>query len=182
MPPFDGQGGRASGFRETRVGVLVARGVGVDRGAVVGAGVGFGVGFAVGAGVGWAVGRGLAVRPGVGAADAVGVGPPGVTGAVLGVGVASGTIAMPVGLAAGDVDGDAAVDGEADAIPGDELGTAEGGVVGGAAGVCVGTTATGPDGSAEGIDRSRNSTPPMPRAIVARTRFRTPRLRMSRAR
>jgi hypothetical protein len=105
---------------------------------------------------------------------------------VLRVGVASGTIAMPVGLAAGDVDGDvdgdAAVDGEADAIPGDELGTAEGGVVGGAAGVCVGTTATGPDGSAEGIDRSRNSTPPMPRAIVARTRFRTPRLRMSRAR
>jgi hypothetical protein len=166
--------------------VLVGRGVGVDRGAAVGASVGFGDGLGVGAVVGWGVGRGLAVRPGVGAADAVGVGPPGVTGAVLGPGVASGTTAMPVGLAAGeaggDVDGNAAVVGEGDGVTGGALGTVDGGDVAGPAGVWVGTTATGADGAAEGIDRSRNSTPPIPRAIVARTRFRTPRLRMSRAR
>jgi hypothetical protein len=48
-------------------------------------------------------------------------------------------------------------------------------------GVAVGTTATwlGPPLA---LARCCSSAPPMPRAIVARTIFRTPRLRMSRAR
>jgi hypothetical protein len=49
-------------------------------------------------------------------------------------------------------------------------------------GVGVGTTAIAADGVAEPVARCCNSTPPIPNAIVARTRFRTPRLRTSRAR
>jgi hypothetical protein len=51
-----------------------------------------------------------------------------------------------------------------------------------AMGVGVGTTAIAADGVAEPVARCCNSTPPIPNAIVARTRFRTPRLRTSRAR
>jgi hypothetical protein len=163
--------------------VLVGTGVGVDRGAVVGAGVGLAVGAVVGAAVaaavGAGVGRGPVVRSGVGAADGTTVVAVGLTESVLGAGVGDGTTAIPVGLALGEADGDGTAAGE-------EVGAVEGagfdGPTVGAAAVGVGTTATGPDGGAEAIARSRSWKPPIPRAIVARTRFRTPRLRMSRAR
>ena len=146
--------------------------------------MGAAVGFAVGAAVGRDVGRGPIVRSGVGVEEPVGFVGRGVAAGVVGVGVARGTTAMPVGLALGDADVD--VDGDGEATAGDELGPIDGaetdGVAVGGFAVGVGTAATGPVGWAEAMARSRSSTPPIPRAIVARTRFSTPRLRMSRAR
>jgi hypothetical protein len=142
------------------------------------------------------------VRTGVGAAVGVGVGPPVAvgwlggaegpgTGAVVGVtGVPGealataidglGLASAPEGLAAGDPPGEALGDalgtplGEGWA-PGDEDEPA----VPAGLGVGVDTTAIGPLLS---FARCWSSKPPRPSAIVARTRFRTPRLRMRRAR
>lgn len=142
------------------------------------------------------------MRTGVGAAVGVGVGPPVAvgwlggaegpgTGAVVGVtGVPGealataidglGLASAPEGLAAGDPPGEALGDalgtplGEGWA-PGDEDEPA----VPAGLGVGVDTTAIGPLLS---FARCWSSKPPRPSAIVARTRFRTPRLRMRRAR
>ena len=191
-----GQGGCAFGL----LFALVGFGMGFLVGGGVGAAVGRAVGLAVGLGVGF--GLGWAVRTGVAAAVGVGVGPPvavgwlgraegpatgavvGVTGppgealatAIDGLGLASG----PEGLGAGDPPGEPL---------GDALGTAldEGWAPGDAdepavpagPGVRVEITAIGPLLS---LARCWSSKPPRPSAIVARTRFRTPRLRMRRAR
>lgn len=192
-----GQGGRAFALL---VGALVGSGVGFLVGRAVGSAVGRAVGLAVGLGVG--LGVGWAVRTGVGAAVGLGVGPlvavgwlgraegP-ATGAVVGVtgvpgealateidglGLASG----PEGLAAGDPLGEPF--GEATGTPlgeGWAPGDADEPVVPVGLGVGVDTTAIGPLLS---LARCWSSKPPRPSAIVARTRFRTPRLRMSRAR
>lgn len=180
-PPSVGHGGRTLtspgcavdtiGFGVgLRVGLGVAFGVGRVVGRAVGvgvlAGLGAGVGLAVGALVGGAAGRWLAVGPCV------------PTGTTFGAGDAA-----PVGDGIGGpggVDGDGATDPtgwpEPPVAPGPSLGVAP--LVDPGAGVV--TTATGP--CPDPSDRCWSPTPPMPIAIVARTRFRTPRLRTRRAR
>jgi hypothetical protein len=190
-----GQGGCAFGLL---VVALVGFGVGFLVGGGVGSAVGRAVGLAVGLGVGFGVG--WAVRTGVGAAVGLGVGPPvavgwlgraegPATGAVVGVtGVAGEALATaivglaltsgPEGLAAGDPLGEPLGDalgtplGEACA-PGDADEPAV------PSGLGVDTTAIW---LLRSFARCWSSTPPRPSAIVARTRFRTPRLRMRRAR
>lgn len=181
-----GQGGCAFGL-------LVDPLVGFGVGFLVGRGVGSAVGLAVGFGVGSKVriGVGAAVGPGVGPPVAVGwlgraEGPttgavPGVAGealatAIVGLGLASG----PAGLAAGEPLGAPLGD-----APGSPLGEAwapgetDEPAVPTGLGVGVDTTAIWPLRS---FARCWSSRPPRPSAIVARTRFRTPRLRMRRAR
>jgi hypothetical protein len=168
------------------VGLAVGLGVGRGVGAAVGAALGAGVGSRVAAG--W-LGRGVDVAPGAP------VGPPGATGEPT-AGVAAtadvglGLRAVPDGLADGDDTG-AEPDGE-------DTGAEPDGVVAGVSpavgtavalevacaplvGAGVGTIATwlGPPLA---LARCCSSTPPTLRAIVARTIFRTPRLRTSRAR
>jgi hypothetical protein len=170
------------------VGFLVGRGVGaavgLAVGRAVGLGVGLGVGWAVRTGVGAAVGPPVAVGwlgRAVGPATGAVVGVTGVPGEALataidGLGLASG----PEGLAAGDPLGDPLGDGAGTSLgeawaPGDADEPADPA----APGVGVETTAIGPLLS---LARCWSSKPPRPSAIVARTRFRTPRLRMRRAR
>jgi hypothetical protein len=142
------------------VGAGVARGVG----AGVTCGVAAGVGSALGAGVGpeWPAGvpRGVSVPPtGLGSADGLAL--------IDGDGLATDGLAVAGGSLAGAVDGDAGP-------------CVSGAVVG--AGVDVGTSGTWAMGPADADARCCSSTPPIPSAIDARTRFRTPRLRMSRVR
>lgn len=157
-------------------------GLGVD---VAGLGVGDGVTRGVGAAVVCAVGAG--VTTGVGAG--VTAGDVGAGEAVAGAGdVGRRLVADAEGL--GSIDGDALVSGDplGDGSPdGCPLGVDVGGCVPDVSvgsrvpsGVGVGTAAMSGRREAEACCCS--STPPMPRAIVASTRFRTPRLRMSRTR
>jgi hypothetical protein len=168
--------------------------VGFGVGLAVGFGVGFGVGLAVGAGVARAVGAGVAraVGAGVGSPVAVGwlgrgvagvpgavVGLPGTAGdaeatAMVGLGLMSVPVAVGDGEGAGEpdgVDGGVSLAGGCGEVP--DVGGVAAVVVG------VGTIAIGP---LLAPARCCSSTPPIPSAIVARTRFRTPRLTMSRAR
>jgi hypothetical protein len=175
----------------------VTRGVG--RG--VGAAVTRGVGAAVTRGVGAAVTRGVgaAVTAGVGAAVTTGVGAGVTTGAVVGVVVAV-AVAVAAGFRGGtdeDAEGSGTIDGDALATGGTlDDGSMEDCPAGGDAGASVAGASVGA-GVSSGIgvgiaamsvgrlDVSAccwSSTPPMPSAIVASTRFRTPRLRMSRTR
>jgi hypothetical protein len=180
-------------------GLALGFGFGVDAtGLGVGAGLTRGVGAGVTRGVGAGVSRGVA--RGVGAAVASGVG----AGVTLGGPVGSctgGTTATAVGLATdpdGDTDGlaeatgdglaggDAPGDGPTEGCPpGGVVWPAGSGVSAGSTdcvGVGVGMTAMTSVGRAEDAACCCSSTPPMPRAIVASTRFRIPRLRMSRTR
>jgi hypothetical protein len=156
---------------------------------------GFGAGFGLGVGFGVAV-TGLGV--GAGVIRGVGTGVGAALGAGVGSELAPGIPGLDEGAATtrrGDADGLGSIDGEGLAMDG--LAVAAGSVVGvtdGDAGLCVagaavgsvrgvgiagGTCAIGP---AEGPARCCSSAPPIPRAIPARTRFRTPRLRMTRMR
>jgi hypothetical protein len=143
------------------VGAVVARGVG----AVVVAGVGAG-----GASAGLV---------------AEGDGVTAIAGDVAGLGTTPGGEAPGLGTGAGDglaPDGVALPVGPMGGRPGDDVGPGVSGVVGPASGdVGVGIAAMAV-ARAEAAACCCNSTPPIPRAIVARTRFRTPRLRMSRTR
>jgi hypothetical protein len=169
-------------------------------GALVGAGVGLGVGFGVGLGVARGVGcavwvaRGVAsgvwagavVGPlvelgwlGAGVVNGPWVGWPGMTGELLataieGLGTAGLGLVRPVGA----VLGEAVSPGDALALAGTPVGVDAGTPVDG---VGVETWAIWP-GCPERWARCWSSAPPMPSATVARTRFRTPRLRMRRAR
>jgi hypothetical protein len=136
-------------------------GAGVTRG--VGAGVTRGVGAGVTAGVGAAVPAGDAVAPGDSVPDA---------GFVTGVELPAGE-----GDGVGSIEGLGLVGGE----PGGSVAGAVGPGVAGA-GVGVGTAAMTFEGRADAAACCCSSTPPMPSAIVASTRFSTPRLRMSRTR
>jgi hypothetical protein len=198
-----GQGGWAFGFLVdalvgSDVGFLVGVGsaVGLAVGFAVGLAVGFAVALAVGCGVGWAV------RTGVGAAVGLGVGPRvadgwlgrgegfalgpvvGVAGAagealataIVGLALAIGADGLAIGDVVGDPLGDAVGSPLGDAsLPGEAGEPA----VGAGLGAGVDTTAIG---LLLSFARCWSSTPPRPSAIVARTRFRTPRLRMRRAR
>jgi hypothetical protein len=150
------------------LGVLVTgRGVGAGVMTGVGTGVTRGVGAAVGAVVGTAVPTG----------DPLAAGRNEVTGVN---GEADGLASIDgEGLAAGLELGTGPIDGE---LPGGDVGAGVPGAVVGAteaSGVGGAMIATGPEDAA---DRVCNWTPPMPSAIVARTRFRTPRLKMRRTR
>jgi hypothetical protein len=194
VPPLLGHGGCAfallpdaavgSGF-----GFLVGLAVGLGVGSVVGRTVGWGVGAAVGAAVGGGVGslvaagwlgRGVAGVPGapVGLAGTTGDATTGVVAtAVGGLGLTSVAEGVADGEGAGAVsDGVAAGVSPAGA---DWVAPALGVLP--PLGVAVGTTAIwlGPPLA---LARCCSSKPPMPMAIVARKIFRTPRLRMSRAR
>jgi len=150
----------------------VTRGVGRGVGAAVACGVGAGVTAGVGAGV-----------------TAGDVGCPGEAVALAGA-VGRGPVADAEGT--GSIDGDALAsgvaldDGSTDGCPpGGDVGVCVPGAVVGwvSAGVGVGVgTAAMSVGRREAAACCCSSTPPMPRAIVASTRFRTPRLRMSRTR
>jgi hypothetical protein len=137
-------------------------GAGVDR--AVGRGVRAGVAAAVGfAGPAGDATAGVAARP------EVAVGLPGVAeGVPDGVGVGAGLDGVTVGAWDGVSPGG-----------GDWVVSAVGVLA--PVADAVGTTAIG-FGPPLALARCCSSTPPMPRAIVARTIFRTPRLRMSRAR
>ena len=174
------------------VGRAVGRGVGAGVGRAVGRGVGAGVGRAVGRGVGAGVGRavgrgvlGVSVGPGVFGCwvGPTVVGVPVASGAS--VGVAAGATGLAVGEAAGVGVGVAAI-GVPDGVG---VGTAVGwpvpvgspvGTPPVAVGTGVGTTAIG--GRDDAAERCWSSIPPTPSAIVASTRLRMPRLRISRAR
>ena len=173
------------------VGFGVGTGVGLGVGAGVGLGVGAGVGLGVGAGVGLGVGAGVGrtcapVGTGVGAAVALGE-LPGTAGDGITVGLdgdepgpwLAGTSGEPDGR--GDPVGPGDPPGGASDAPADDDGLAAGPrPVGAADG--VGTTAIPSLWRGGVIPRCWSSTPPIPSAIVARTRFRTPRLNTSRAR
>ena len=195
-----GQGGCAF---ELSGGFGVGLGVGFGVGAFVGLAVGFGVGSAVARGVGVVVRRGVGSAVGRGVPSAgpgswvdvglLGVGPgvdpgppvgwAGTSGDALDSAVVGLARGDPDGLAAGvadvELDGDAADDGLL-VNPGLPLAPDSPGPVGADA-VEVGTWAMllGPGARS---DRCWSSTPPMPSATVARTRFRRPRLRMRRTR
>ena len=145
------------------VGFGVERGVGRAVGVGVLAGLGAGVGLAVGTAVGRAVGRAVGALVAGAAGRWLAVGPCVPAGTTFGV----GEVAAPMGDGIGDPGG---------VNPGPSLGVAT--LVEPGAGVV--TTATGP--CPDPSDRCWSPTPPMPKAIVARTRFRTPKLRTRRAR
>jgi hypothetical protein len=172
-PPLFGHGGRAFALAPA---ATVGFGVGLA--------VGLGVGLGVGAGVDRAVGRG--VWAGVGAA----VGFAGSAGdATAGVEAKAEVALALTRVADGVTDGVAVCAGPDGVTDGawDGVSPAGGDCVVSALGVpalvgdATGTTAIwlGPPLA---IDRRCSSNPPIPKAIVARTIFRTPRLRMSRAR
>jgi hypothetical protein len=190
LPPLLGHGGCAFAvLPDAAVGCGVGFLVGLAVGWGVVWGVGWGVGAAVGAGVGGGVGspvaadwlgRGVAGVPGapVGLAGTAGEAVAGVEAtAVVGLGLRSVLEGVADGEGAGAVsDGVATGDSPAGA---DWVASLVGVLP--PVGVAVGTTAIwlGPPLA---LARCCSSKPPMPRAIVARTIFRTPRLRMSRAR
>lgn len=165
---------------------------------------GFGLGVDVaglGVGAGVTSGAGARVTRGVGAGVVGGVGAGVTSGGIVGsddagpiVGVGSDPDAIAGGLGSIDGDGPTATavalgDGSRDGPP---AGEAVGACVGGgsvgpgvSAGVGVGVgvgTAAMSEGRLDAAACSWSSTPPMPSAIVASTRFRMPRLRMSRTR
>jgi hypothetical protein len=170
-PPLFGHGGRAFALPPAAAvgfGVCLAVGLGVTLG--VGAGVDPAVGRGVREGLAAAVGfagpagdaaAGVAARP----AFAVGL-PEVAEGVPDGVGVGGG----PDGVTDGAWEGVSPAGGDW-VVP--SVGVLA------PVGDAVATTAIGPPLA---LARCCSSTPPMPRAIVARTIFRTPRLRMSRAR
>ena len=175
-PPLFGHGGRAFAL-------LPAATVGFG----VGLAVGLGVGRAVEAGVDLGVGRGVWAWVGaaVGLAGSAGVATAGVE--------ASAEVALGLtSVADGVTDGvavcpgpDGVTDGAWDGVSpagGDWVVSALG-VLGVLApvGDAIGTTAIWLSPPLA-VDRCCSPNPPIPRAIVARTIFRTPRLRMSRAR
>ena len=161
--------------------------VGATDGAVEGLGgrgVGRGVGGAVGPAVGATDGRG--VRRGRGVGSGPGTTARGVVrgaiDAVTWVPVGSGPDGDELGISRLPVGDGTTVVGEGPppgGLVGGPLGRAPVAVAVGL-GVGVGTTATS-DGFG-GVVRCWSSRPPIPSAITARTMFRTPRLRMSRAR
>lgn len=175
-------------------GVEVGVGEGVGAGVAVGRGVGVGVGFAVGVGAGVAVGAGAAVRRGVGDGVETGVAEGVAATIVGGVDVANGDVGEAGAILVGEAVGTTEPDGVADPVGGGAALVGETGFAGLAgpavvtavgldrSTVGVGTTAIASVGRGDVVARCWSSTPPIPRAIVARTRFRTPRLRMSRAR
>ena len=198
-PPEVGQGALGfATFGGFGLGLGFASGLGFGV-AVTGLGVAFGVARGVGAGVARGVGAGVACGVGaaVGAAggSAVGAGVGGdvTTGDPVEAGTGEPVAGLGEGL--GDTDGLASIDGEGvstDGLalgggsvvdpPGGDVGPWVSGVVvgpGDGAGLGRGIAAMGP---ADWAARCCSSTPPMPSAIVARTRFRTPKLRMSRMR
>jgi hypothetical protein len=165
--------------------------------ADVGFGVGLGVAFGVGLGVGLAVGVGVARAVGAAVGAPVAAGwlgrvVDGAPGAAVGLPGATGDAeaAATVGLGLASVP-DAVGDG--DGAGGDPEGVAAGvSLAGGrgevpdvgvepSVGVAVGTIAIAL-GPLLAPARCWSSNPPMPSATVARTRFRTPRLTMSRVR
>lgn len=171
----------------TGVGAGVGTGVGFGVGAGVGSGVALGVGFGVGRGVGVGVGR-ICAPVGTGVAAALALGElVGTAGVGITVGLdgddpgpwLAGTSGEPDGL--GDEDGPGDPLGGTSDAPADDDGLDPGPrPVGAADG--VGTTAMPSLGRGDVFPRCCSSTPPIPNAIVARTRFRTPRLNTSRAR
>ena len=170
--------------------------VGAFVGSGVGFGVGLGVGFGVGAGVERGVGAAVWVARGVGSGVRCGaeVGPPVEVG-WLGAGVPIGAPVGPAGTAgellATDSEGlgialDAAL---ADGLPAGSVGLVlTPGVPLGVGTAWLPVTGAGVatcaicDGCPARSVRCCSSTPPIPSATVARTRFRMPRLRMRRAR
>ena len=165
-------------------------------------GFGVGSGFGVGLGVdvtGFGVGTGVAagVLAGVGAAVGAAVGPA--VGAGVTIGDTVGTTGAPearmaVGAALGDRDGLASIDGDGLTADGLAVGGSEAdpagvdvGVPGtsvdpGVVGLVGGITATGPCARADAAACCWSSAPPMPSAMVASTRFRTPRPKTRRTR
>jgi hypothetical protein len=93
-------------------------------------------------------------------------------GSIDGVRLAGGALAGALGSGEGGPPGDEA----GGWVPGAVAG------VGDAGAVVAGTTATGPLERSVPASCCWSRTPPIPKAIVASTRFRTPRLRMSRTR
>jgi hypothetical protein len=180
------------GVLETGLGVGVTRGVGAGVRRGVGAGVTRGVGAGVTRGVGRGVGFGFGFGVTTGVAAAVGAAVT--VGVPVGLATGGGTAATAVDEAAGATDGNGlvvaglmlGVGSTAGEPPAGEVGT---GVTGAAAGVddgspaavAVGRTATGPLGRTV-TACCWSWKPPIPSAIVARMRFRTPRLRMRRTR
>jgi hypothetical protein len=141
----------------------------------VGSGVGRDVLTGVGAGspveVGWvARGRGLDTTGMAGAALAMLW--EGAIGAADGTGLGDGLGSVGLDVGVGSVLG-VPVDGGFCGVGDDVLRVG--------LGLDVGTTAM-PVGPGDAAPRCCNCTPPIPRATVARTRFRRPRLRMRRAR
>jgi hypothetical protein len=118
-------------------------------------------------------GSGVGFEPGgvvpAGASVPAGAGDGEATATAVGDGLDEG--AAPVGT------GDGPAEGEGDAADAEPLGP--GPFPGFASGDGLVTTATG---GGDPIDRCCRPTPPMASAMVARTRFRTPRLRTIRAR
>ena len=157
------------------LGAAVGFGVGLAVGAAVGATVGFGGGLPVE--VGW-LGRGVDVAPGAP------VGLAGTAGEAVATAMVGSGLTGPVPVGDGEGDGIGSL-GEAvgagweafGGLPGDALDPPVGAAIG--VGVATMATALGPPLP---LARCCSETPPIPSAIVARTRFRTPRLRMSRAR
>jgi hypothetical protein len=178
--------GLAVGFAvATAVGLAVGRAVAV-LGSGVTTGVATGSGVGVGPVVGAAVGSGEVAAEGLGAV-VVAVGEAAVSGLPLGPadGVGPVTTADGVGASDGSTDPDGPGAGLVDppgSLGADALGAAEPVPGSLAGGVGVGTWAMASVGRADSVARCCSSTPPIPRAIVARTRFRTPRLRTRRAR
>jgi hypothetical protein len=165
-------GGFGSGF-----GLAVGFGVavtGLGVGAGVTRGVGAGVICGVGAGVGAALGAGVGAElaPGVPGLDegtaTTSLGDADGLGSLDGDGLATDGLAVAAGSVVGPTDGDAGP-----CVVGGVSGSVRG--VGMAGGTCA-------IGAAEAPARCCSSAPPIPSAITARTRFRTPRLRMTRMR
>lgn len=178
-------GGRAPADGHGTLAALGGFGLGFGFGvAVTGFGVGFGVTRGVGAGVTRGVGAGVVA--GVGAAV-----PPGLaTGDPVAAGAADAGTAVGDGLGDTDglatIEGDGLTDGGGSEVepPGDEVGPGVAGAVvdPGAVWFGGGITATGPLARAVAAACCWSSAPPMPSAMVASTRFRTPRPRISRTR
>ena len=182
------------GFAVTGRGVAfgVARGVGAGVTRGVGAGVAAGLTPGVGAVVamGVATGVGAAVVTGVGAGVGAPVGGGVMTGDALATGEADARPGLGEGSGAedapGSIDGeglgpDGPDDGGGSEVdpPGDAVGPGSGAVVVTGDG---GIAAMGPVDRAASIACCWSSTPPRLNAMVASTRFRTPRPRMSRTR
>ena len=138
----------------------------VGPGFRVGAAVGFGVAGFAGDAVGTAV-RGASVPTGVVAVA------EGMIGDAIAAAVGEGAT-VGVDVAAGVAGGGEPLGGRGEAVAGPALGLR--------LGLALGTTAMTPLGRADAAARSWISTPPMPSATVARTRFTAPRAKMSRAR
>ncbi len=164
--------------------------VGATDGAVEELGVGLPVGRGVGRGVGGAVGPAVGATDGRGVSRGRGVGSgPGTTARGVVRGAIDAATWVPVGTGPdGDEFGISRLPvGDGATVDGD--GPPPGGLVGGplgrapvAVGLAVGVGTTATSDGVGGVVRCWSSRPPIPSAITARTMFRTPRLRMSRAR